>query len=67
MPAPGGADRWVFRKEGKTVRARYAFVRGDLTRDPSVAAEAVRARGEALLAAQSAEAPNVVNLAAKKG
>lgn len=67
VPAPGGADRWVFRKEGKTVRARYAFVRGDLTRDPNVAAEAVRARGEALLAAQSAEAPNVVNLAAKKG
>jgi hypothetical protein len=67
VPAPGGADRWTFRVEGKTMRARYAFVRGELTRDIDEATELVRKHGEELLAAQSQEAANVVLLGAKKG
>jgi hypothetical protein len=67
VPAPGGADRWVFRSEGKTLRARYAFVRGELTRDIDAATELVRKRGEELLAAQSQDGGNVVVLEAKKG
>ena len=66
VPAPGGADRWVFRKEGKTLRARYAFVRGELTRDVNEATELVRVRGEWLLAQQQDGDAKVVPLNAKK-
>ena len=66
VPAPGGADRWVFRKDGKTMRARYAFVRGELTRDINEATELVRVRGEWLLAQQQDDDAKVVPLNAKK-
>lgn len=66
VPAPGGADRWVFRKDNKTLRSRYAFVRGELTRDINEATELVRKHGEALLD-QSQDGANVVPLSAKKG
>ena len=66
VPAPGGADRWVFRKDGKTLRARYAFVRGELTRDINEATELVRVRGEGLLAQQQDGDAKVVPLNAKK-
>jgi len=65
VPAPGGADRWVFRRDNKTLRSRYAFVRGELTRDVGEAAELVRKHGEALLD-RAQEAPKVVPLVQKK-
>ena len=67
VPAPGGADRWVFRVEGKTMRARYAFVRGELTRDINEATELVRLHGERILTNQTQDAAKVVPLGAKKG
>ena len=67
VPAPGGADRWVFRIEGKTMRARYAFVRGELTRDINEATELVRLHGERILTGQTQEAAKVVPLTQKKG
>lgn len=67
VPAPGGADRWVFRVEGKTMRARYAFVRGELTRDINEATELVRLHGESMLTNQAQDAAKVVPLGAKKG
>ncbi len=66
VPAPAGEDRWTFRKDGKTLRSRYAFVRSELARDINEAMELVRARGEGLLEA-SPDAANVVPMAAKKG
>ena len=66
VPPPDGEDRWVFRREGKTLRARYAFVRSELSGDTPAAHAAVRARGEVLLD-RAQDATNVVPMAAKKG
>ena len=66
VPPPDGEDRWVFRREGKTIRARYAFVRSELSGDTPAAHAAVRARGEVLLD-RAQDATNVVPMAAKKG
>lgn len=63
VPPPLGDDRWTFRKEGRTIRARYAFVKSHLAGDTNNAHAAVRARGEALL--EKADA--VVVPLAKKG
>jgi len=54
VPAPGGVDRWVFRAEGKSLRARYAFVKNDLARDLNAATDLVRQHGERMLAATGA-------------
>lgn len=66
VPPPSGEDRWTFRKDGKTLRARYAFVRSEHAHDIHAAVELVRRKGEELLAA-TVEPPNVVPLGQKKG
>jgi hypothetical protein len=55
VPAPDG-ERWVFRRDGRIVRARYAFVRAELAADREASAAAIRARGEAALDAAAAAA-----------
>lgn len=62
VPPPVG-DRWIFRKEGRMVRARYAFVKSALAGDTERAMAAVKARGEALL---EPENNNVVPMPATK-
>ena len=64
VPPPTG-DRWSFRKDGKMLRARYAFVKAALTKDINVAAQMVKEHGEKLLSAQTEEAP-VIPLPQKK-
>ncbi len=66
VPAPGGEDRWVFRKDGKMVRVRYAFVKNSAAGDIDAAVALVRARGEAMLERMAQDAPNVVPLGAKR-
>lgn len=48
--SPDGSDRWVFKAEGKVVRARYAFVRAALAQDGVAARELVLAHGERIAA-----------------
>ena len=46
---PSTGDRWVFRKEGRQMRSRYAFVRAALQLDQDAARAAVLAHGTAAL------------------
>ena len=49
---PGGEERWTYKVGPKTFRSRLAFVKQDVLRNPGVAAELLRVRGEALAAAE---------------
>ena len=53
---PGASDgRWVFRKDGRTLRARYAFVKSGLQLDAAAQAAAIQAHGLAMLERGAAE------------
>lgn len=65
VPPPPGETRWAFRKDNKTLRARYAFVKNALAGNTAQAHAAVRSRGEALLDKQGSETAKVVPLGAK--
>ena len=66
VPAPGGEDRWTFRKGGKTIRVRYAFVKNAHAANVDKAMDLVRARGEALIDKMVQDGANVVPLGSKK-
>lgn len=55
VPAPTG-DRWAFRKDGRVLRARYAFVKASAAGDANAARDAVLRHGEALLEAKNGAA-----------
>jgi hypothetical protein len=61
---PAVADRWLFKREGRTIRSRYAFVKSSAAGDLERARQMIRERGEMLL--DRAEPDNVVPLAAAK-
>ena len=55
---PAVADRWVFKREGRTLRSRYAFVKASSASDLDKARELIRAHAEVLLdRAESDAAP----------
>lgn len=65
VPPAKDEDRWTFRKDGKSMRSRYAFIKAALQFDREAAMDAVRQHGEQLCARSAEE--KVVPIAAKKG
>ena len=59
------SDRWVFRKDGKSMRSRYAFVKADLSSDKEHARRLVMAHGESLVAKMAEE--KVIPMPSRKG
>ena len=59
------SDRWVFRKDCKSMRSRYAFVKADLSSDKEHARRLVMAHGESLVAKMAEE--KVIPMPSRKG
>lgn len=56
MRPDDGVDRWAFFKDGGAYRARHAFVKQELARNPAAARDAIRARGTRLAEAAKGSA-----------
>lgn len=65
VPPPHNEDRWAFRKDGKKLRARYAFIKASLQLDRDAACAAVEAHGQEVLSRSVEE--KVVTINSKKG